>query len=153
MCMERYFESPEEQKTRMEQFMTNEKELLRIEIDNKTPEEIQQNEDYRQIIRGGFYSINQLKSKEVVDKLVDYEYDQKYSHDLSKAESQRHLIKDISKSITKTSTHFDLDSKGKKTNFDDLIREKVVQKTLEADSLIYVEGMRPSYQPKFLTRH
>jgi len=66
---------------------------------------------------------------------------------------QEQLFKDISKSIMKTSSKFDLDTKGQKTNFDELIREKVVQKTLEADSLIYVEGMRPHSQPNFLTRH
>jgi hypothetical protein len=34
-----------------------------------------------------------------------------------------------------------------------LIRENVIQKTLEADTLTYVEGMRPRQQPKFLTRY
>jgi hypothetical protein len=42
-----------------------------------------------------------------------------------------------------------LDSLGKKTNFDDLVYENAVQKTLEADTLIFVEGMRPKNLPNF----
>lgn len=53
----------------------------------------------------------------------------------------------------KTSTKFDLDSKGKKSNFDELVYEGLIQKTLEADSLCYVEGARPKHQPSFLSRH
>lgn len=66
---------------------------------------------------------------------------------------QEQVFKDVSKTIIKTSTKFDLDTKGQKTNFDELIRERVVQKSLEADSLIFIEGMRPHSQPNFLTRH
>lgn len=57
----------------------------------------------------------------------------------------------ISKSIFKSSRRFDLDSVNKESRFDELVRQNVVQKTLECDSLTYVEGMRPKQQPNFLT--
>lgn len=59
----------------------------------------------------------------------------------------------MSRSIWKTSKKFDLDTKGQQTNFDSLIRENVVQKTLERDSLIYVEGERDNLQPNFITQY
>jgi len=52
-------------------------------------------------------------------------------------------ISEISKLIWKTSRKFDLDSAGKKTKFDLFIDENVIQKSLESDNLIYVEGHRP----------
>lgn len=88
-----------------------------------------------------------------MEKLVEYQYNQKYASEETRADKQRQLVKSISRSIFKTSSRFDLDTKGKKTNFDEYIRENVVQKTLEADSLTFVEGMRPKSQPNFLTRH
>lgn len=62
-------------------------------------------------------------------------------------------FKSLTKSINKTSRKFDLDSKGKKSNFDALVYEGVIQKTLEADTLTFVEGMRLHKQPTFMTRH
>lgn len=59
----------------------------------------------------------------------------------------------VSKSIVKTSTKFDLDSKGKKSNFDELVYEGVIQKALESDSLMFMEGQRLKHQPAFFTRH
>jgi hypothetical protein len=116
-----------------------------------TAAELVQNDNYRTIRHA--YEPNRLKSPELLDKIVDWEYDFKYSQDVTLADKQRHLVSDISKSVFKTSSKFDLDSKGKQTNFDNLIRENVVQKTLEADSLTFVEGMRTNSQPNFLTRH
>jgi hypothetical protein len=52
----------------------------------------------------------------------------------------------------KTSRKFDLDSAGKKTKFDLFIEENVIQKSLESDNLIFVEGHRPTNQYKFLSK-
>lgn len=68
-------------------------------------------------------------------------------------EKHNHLIKDIAKSIDKTSRKFDIDKTGATTVNDAYVRDGVIQKTLEKDSLIYVEGHRPWKQPIFMTRH
>lgn len=68
-------------------------------------------------------------------------------------DKQHHLLTSISKTIFKQSYRFDLDTKGTQSKFDEFIYSGVVQKTLEADSIIFVEGMRPHQQPKFMTPH
>lgn len=62
------------------------------------------------------------------------------------------MFKEIARSIYKTSTRFDLDTKGTKSITDDLVQGRVIQKSLESDNLIFVEGMRPAEQPKFMTK-
>lgn len=47
-----------------------------------------------------------------------------------------------------TALDFDLDSPGKVTLFDELIKKNAIQKTLENDSICYVEGhRRPTEMP------
>lgn len=150
MCMARYFESAQEQHIRKDEFMNMEMKRFEEEISKMSALDIKQNVDYQHIIHGN-YSTGQLKSPEVLQKLVVHEYDQKYPSDIVLRESQFSLFKEISNSIIKTSSKFDLDSKGKKSNTDDLVKGNVIQKSLESDNLIYVEGMRPLVQPKFMT--
>jgi hypothetical protein len=92
----------------------------------------------------GKYHTNQLKSNEVTDKLVECNFNLKYPQDISLIDKQDSTFAEISNSIIKTSSRFDLDSRGKKSNSDDLVKGNVIQKTLESDNLIMVEGMRAS---------
>ena len=55
------------------------------------------------------------------------------------------------KSIYKTSRKFDLDSTQKHSPFDILIHSNTLQKSLETDNLIFVEGQRRTFQPEFFT--
>lgn len=54
MCMERYFESAQEQTQRMEEFVFMEKEHIRADLEKSTAHEIQKNEDYKHITRGKY---------------------------------------------------------------------------------------------------
>lgn len=83
-----------------------------------------------------------MKSTEVINKLVDLDYRIKFP-DSNLLETHQGQFKELAKTIYKQSHKFDLDTRGQVTQFDDLIRENVIQKTLEADSLIFVEGFRP----------
>lgn len=53
--------------------------------------------------------------------------------------------------IWKTSKEFDLDTAGQVSNFDDLISNQVLTKTLESDSLLFVEGDCSQVSPNFMT--
>lgn len=67
-------------------------------------------------------------------------------------DKQDHTVTSLAKSIIKTSSQFELDSiGGKETHNDYWIRHHVIQKTLERDSLIFMEGMRDKDQPKFMS--
>lgn len=89
--------------------------------------DIKHNEDYQPIIHGKYHTY-QLKTDEVINLLVEYDYNKKYPQDVPLEEQQQSLFKEISLSVTKTSSRFDLDSVGKKSNFDDLIHNSVIQK-------------------------
>lgn len=142
MCMARYFESAFDQNQRMDEFIFIEKDKFRKDLEKTSSAEIWKNEDYHYIIRGN-YDKTQLKSEDCIEKLVDFEYDKKYNNDASLLEKHNHLLNDIAKTIIKTSSRFDIDQAGSVSANDDFIRENVIQKTLEKDSLIFVEGFRP----------
>lgn len=76
--------------------------------------------------------------------IVESEFKVKSNIDAKLKDKQIGEFNSLVKSIDKTSRKFDLDTKGKKTNFDTLVYEGVIQKTLEQDSLTFVEGMRLS---------
>lgn len=59
-------------------------------------------------------------------------------------EKQLDLLKSISLEIAKSSRQFDIDisSSNNKSSFDNLIFENIIQKSLENDNLIYVEGRK-----------
>ena len=52
--------------------------------------------------------------------------DKRFPTDISLKDQQRSMFKDIAKSISKTSLKFDLDTKGTKSNMDDLINSRVI---------------------------
>lgn len=95
----------------------------------------------------------ELRSEEVKNEFANKRFEEEFPEEDNLASKQSRLLNEICHSVYKSSEKFDLDSKGKKTGFDEYIREKVIQKSLEADTLIFVEGTRPSLQPNFLTRH
>lgn len=66
---------------------------------------------------------------------------------------QNLILKDFAKQIQKTSREFDVDeTQSKKVSpLDILVNENVLQKNLEDDDLLYVEGMRASKQKDFIT--
>lgn len=77
--MERYFEDSKEQKSRVNEFNSLEKETIRESIEKLTIEEIKTT--YKHLLQGkhrGKYSSSQLKSKECIQMLADYEFDQKF---------------------------------------------------------------------------
>lgn len=96
---------------------------------------------------------HELRKEEVKEELAAAQFRYDFPEEDDLAQKQTRLLNEICNSVHKSSHKFDLDSKGKKTSFDDYIREGVIQKTLEADTLIFVEGSRPKSQPGFLTRH
>ena len=69
-------------------------------------------------------------------------YEKLHKDDPVGKEAQEQKLVETADAIWKTSRKFDLDTAGKKTNFDFLIEEGVVRKSLESDSLLYVEGAR-----------
>ena len=60
-------------------------------------------------------------------------------------------LNEISKGIWNTSKNFDLDTNVDDSPFDILVQENVLQKALDNDTLIYVEGQRADDQPEFIT--
>jgi hypothetical protein len=65
---------------------------------------------------------------------------------------QMQALTSVAKGIWDTSTKFDIDSTAKNSPFDRLVSENVLQKQLETDNLIYVEGSREEHQPAFISR-
>lgn len=65
---------------------------------------------------------------------------------------QRSELHHISKNIWKSSRRFDADSSSnaKRSPFDLMVRENMLQKSLESDNLIVVEGMRLEENPEFI---
>ena len=89
--------------------------------------------------------------------------DAKYGNDLSNEQQVEMVVKQrtdigdiktqqegefcsIAKSIWKTSRQFDLDSTQKNSPFDILVKKNVLQKSMETDNLIFVEGHRREFQ-------
>jgi len=70
----------------------------------------------------------------------------------SKEARQRQELLLISKNIWKSSRRFDADSSSnaKWSAFDLMVRENMLQKSLESDNLIVVEGMRLEENPEFI---
>lgn len=84
------------------------------------------------------------------DTQIEIEYKNQFPEE-SLADKQRREIKNISQSIWKASKKFDLDSNKSRSDFDKLIFQNVLQKSLESDQLIYVEGARRDVQPNFIS--
>ena len=114
-----------------------EKDKIRGEIQAMTEREIFNKKEYKHIIQGR-YSRDQCKSSEVIDQIVESEFHVRANTDGKLKDRMEAEFKSLAKSINKTSRKFDLDSKGKKSNFDALVYEGVIQKTLEADTLTFV---------------
>ena len=70
----------------------------------------------------------------------------------SKETRQRQELLFISKNIWKSSRRFDADSSSnaKRSPFDLMVAENMLQKSLESDNLIVVEGMRLEENPEFI---
>ena len=109
----------------MEEFEFIERDHIKKDLEGTNALKIFKNENYKHIIHGN-YSSSQVKSADCLDKLVDYEYGQKYPSDHSLLEKQDHLLHDIAKSIVKTSSKFDIDQTGATSLNDELVRDKVI---------------------------
>ena len=81
---------------------------------------------------------------------IDIEFKRKMAGQ-NKKQEQEALLEDVSQNIWKTTKQFDLDSTQKNSPFDILVQRNVLQKTLEQDNLIYLEGIRSAQQPEFMT--
>lgn len=66
---------------------------------------------------------------------------------------QEDFFENITKKIYETSKEFDIDqnASAKDSVFDAMVSSSVIQKSLESDSLIYLEGARLAYQPEFVS--
>ena len=60
-------------------------------------------------------------------------------------------IRDVSLNILKTSRQFDVDANDDNSAFDVLVSRNCLQKSLESDNFIYIEGSRAEQQPEFIT--
>ena len=76
MCMARYFESPLEQSKRMQEFFELEKSNIEEDLLKQTASEILSNKNYEHLIQKDM----NLKSAEVIQMLVNYEFNQKFSY-------------------------------------------------------------------------
>lgn len=86
------------------------------------------------------------------EKLANCLLDEAEAQKPQGAEAQLLAIQGTSSRIWKTSTKFDLDSRGKFSKFDELISERVVQKALESDNLMYKEGQHNDNKTGFPSR-
>lgn len=66
-------------------------------------------------------------------------------------DDQLRNIHDISQNILKTSRQFDVDANDDNSPFDFLVSSNCLQKSLETDNFIYIEGSRSKNQPEFVT--
>jgi hypothetical protein len=68
------------------------------------------------------------------------------------AEIQSDALKEVSSSIWKASCKFDVDESANDTRskLDFLVRENVIQKALESDDIVFVEGAHFRNNPDFL---
>jgi hypothetical protein len=67
-------------------------------------------------------------------------------------QKQRKAMEEVFSGVWKTSKEFDLDTNKDDSVFDRFVADNVVQKTLEDDQLIFMEGQRPSHQPGFISK-
>jgi len=128
MCMNAYFESRDDQQARK-----NEMNQLLMEDAQKEVAIEHERQEF-----------------ENLEDAIQKRYGEKTNED-NKAAGQGALISEISSYIQKTSRKFDLDSTRVNSQFDDLVSQNVVQKSLETDNLKYYEGMRKKSQPEFMT--
>lgn len=65
----------------------------------------------------------------------------------NQGEKQESIMKSISKDLWKSANQFDIDSSSnaKYSFFDTMVKEKQLQKTLESDDLVIVEGNKAKY--------
>jgi len=61
----------------MDEFVNNQKALIREEVEQRLPEDIYHDVNYSHFLKGKYHK-NQMKSKEVVDLIVNHEYNQKF---------------------------------------------------------------------------
>jgi hypothetical protein len=66
-------------------------------------------------------------------------------------EAQEFYFGGLADRIEKVSRHFDLDSAGQKTKFDDFIKQGAIAKTMESDNLYWFEGLHDPDQTNFIT--
>lgn len=114
MCLARYLESPTEQNKRYSEFVILQKKDIREDLEKKSPEQLLQDfKDKAENIENT-YRVNRLslKTPAFIDKLVDIQHKENNADVGTLAGRQRQRVKDIAKSVTKTSTKFDLDTKG-----------------------------------------
>mmetsp|Transcript_21579 Transcript_21579/g.33227 ORF Transcript_21579/g.33227 Transcript_21579/m.33227 type:complete len:988 (-) Transcript_21579:2058-5021(-) len=136
MCMSRFFEFRDKQIEREDEFYKILKDDIKTEI---------RDQNYNRADLEAHYGSTDL------NECVENEF-QKKMEERNPKQQQEALLEDISTKIWKTTKHFDLDSTQKNSPFDVLVKENVLGKTLENDNLIYMEGMRRTQQPDFMSR-
>lgn len=94
-----------------------------------------------------------MRTSDEIDEEVQAEYVEQFPEEnMSREDRQRLAISLLSKQIWSKTTNFDLDTTKKNSDFDTLVLENVVQKCLESDDLIFMEGQRREVQPDFISR-
>ena len=109
-------------------------------------------QQYKEYAKSEIQKELELELEEKVSKeVVDEEY-QKQENQKSMKKQQEEQFKSIANQIFKTSKQFDVDASAHNSLYDNLIEENVLQKSLENDNLLYIEGMRLEYQVDFQTK-
>ena len=92
-----------------------------------------------------------IKPPQEIKQRVEEQYAERHPEE-SRELRQRMAVKEVSKAIWRQTCDFDLDTTKKHSDFDTLVEENVVQKCLEHDDLVFMEGQRRTVQPDFITR-
>jgi hypothetical protein len=140
MQLSRYYESTKDQVFRRKEFEDIEKENIKLELSKMSVPMLRKTYEFE--LRNK--KDNELRSEDVQNELATKRFEQDFPEEDDLARKQSRLLSEICSSVFKSSEKFDIDSKGKKTGFDEYIREGVIQKSLEADTLFFVEGLTPS---------
>lgn len=61
----------------MDEFVNNQKAIIRDEVDQRQPDDIYHDVNYSHLIKGKYHK-SQMKSKEVVELIVDHEFNQRF---------------------------------------------------------------------------
>lgn len=133
MCMKNFFVSTKEQMLTRRDGVEAVKSQIKEEIQEKLKQ------------------ASTIKSEEELKRMIDEEYAVRFPEE-SRRDRQMRSIKEVSKGIWNQTKNFDLDATKKESAFDHMVSENVIQKCLEEDNLIFIEGMRKTEDPDFITR-
>jgi hypothetical protein len=136
MNMSRYFIPLKDQRKLHKEFDKILKDEIQTEIESSDPVEMSA----------------KYGSPHIIDQ-VDQEFKNR-NPEVDLKVKQKSLLHEIAHQVNLASRQFDLDATQttEESQFDKLVKLNVVQKSLESDNLLYVEGFRSEHQPEFLTQ-